>query len=90
MTTTGGSGGIAVAGTTGVSAGMAGSLGSAAGAAGTGVAGAPSQLPAPGELDPGCGCRIQKAPEKNEAALLFGLLGLVAAGALRRRSARRS
>jgi hypothetical protein len=56
---------------------------SVAGAAGTGA------FPvAESELDSGCGCRVQKAPRRNEAALLFGLFGLALGGLCRRRNGR--
>ena len=80
----GGAGGIVVAGAAG--APIAGT--GMAGAAGAGVAGTGAFPIAESELDPGCSCRVQKAPRRNEAALLFGLFGLVVGGLLRRRNGR--
>jgi hypothetical protein len=84
---TGGTAGVPVAGTAGIS-GSAGSGAGTAGAATGGGAGRGPMPPDPGDLDPGCGCRVDKAPQNNEATLLFGLLGLVAAGVARRRTRR--
>jgi MYXO-CTERM domain-containing protein len=84
----GGAGGILVAGSAGAPSAGAGGRGAAGAASGAGRSGTLA-LPE-GELDSGCGCRVQKAPRRNEAALLFGLFGLALGGLVRRRNARAS
>jgi hypothetical protein len=86
----GGAGGMPVAGSAGApvaGAAVSGSAGmvSVAGSAGTGAL---PVYPGDSELDSGCGCRVQKAPRRNEAALLFGLFGLALGGLCRRRNGR--
>ena len=85
-----GAGGISVAGTAGT-APIAGAGGTAAGVAGGGPQAGARSIPPPqivGE-EPGCGCRVDKPPSRNDAALWIGLVGLVAGGALRRRQYKR-
>jgi hypothetical protein len=85
---TGGAAGAPAGGTAGSASGTAGAMSGVAGVAVGGGAGRGPQTVSAEDLDPGCGCRVDKAPQKNEATLLFGLLGLVAASAVRRRTRR--
>ena len=86
----GGAGGVpATGGSAGTVAGspsVAGSGGSAPIAGSGGVAGNGNQPP--GDLDPGCGCRVPARSERSEAAFLLAFAGLVAGGLARRRARR--
>jgi hypothetical protein len=95
-----GAGGVSTGGAGGAGAGVAGMTpgagagGLAAGAAGTGtVAGSGPLLPnrddKAADEDAGCGCRIDKAPPRRDAALWVGVLGLLAGGLARRRRSTR-
>jgi hypothetical protein len=93
---TGGTGGsVAGSPATGgfAGAGVSGAAGSVvAGAAGTATGGTGhghgSDDGQGNEEDSGCGCRIQKEPQQNRAALFFGLAGLMLGGFARRRRTR--